>query len=172
MEQGFHAVQLCQGLVIGYVCLIGPYVDDEEKLLLQVIEDDDLVKKHEVEIVKAGIVFRPELQRRLGILDEVVRKVPDQAADEGRQPFQAGRPVGLYDLADQILRRIRPDRFFPFARKADDAVLAAQAQSRIVPDEGVTAPAVCIFHAFQQIAVLRQRPYEPQDFQGRTQIGI
>ena len=64
------------------------------------------------------------------------------------------------------------DLDFSAGLDVDRTVLAVQTHLRIIADKGIAAPALGIFHAFQQIAVRADVLDDAQYFDRRTDVGI
>ena len=88
-DEAFHALHFQESPIIIFFDRVEADVDDEVNLLFQVIEDDDLVEQHEVEVVEAIVIDGVEFQRRFGVFDEIIGKVADQSACKGRQVRKA-----------------------------------------------------------------------------------
>lgn len=85
-QELFHHIQRHDGAIIILRCRIETDVDDEVNFLLQMIEYDDLVEQHEVEIVEAVVIGCLEMQCRFCIFDEIVRKYPTRPPVKGGMP--------------------------------------------------------------------------------------
>ena len=171
-DQRFHALHFQEGTVVIFFGRIEADIDDEVDLLLQVVKNDGLIEEHEVEIIETVIVDGIQLERRFGVFNEVVSEVADEAARKGRQVFEARRLVVVKDLGNELFRMVRMDLDFGAGLDVDRAVLAVKSHLRVVADEGVAAPALGVFHAFQQIAVRADILDNAQYFKRRADVGI
>lgn len=152
-QELFHHIQRHDGAIIILRCRIETDVDDEVNFLLQMIEYDDLVEQHEVEIVEAVVIGCLEMQCRFCIFDEIVRKISDETACKGWHACNLRCLVVMQDLRDIFLRMVARKGDFRPRLDMDDTILAIQAHLRIITDERIPAPALCVFHAFQEITV-------------------
>ena len=153
LEQSLHFVEIAQGLTVAGLALAQVGVDDEQDLLLVVVEDDDLVEEHEVDVLEAFGVFGVQAQGGFGILQVVVAEVAHQAAGEGRQAVHARQAVGVEQLADVVVGAAGVDLQ---GAGFQMAVHAGEPQLGLVAQEGVAAPFAALpCHAFEQKAVVR-----------------
>ena len=57
------------------------------------IEGDDLVKEHQIDILEAVLVLLAAADARLAVFEIIVRKIPYESAGEGGEVVEAGASV-------------------------------------------------------------------------------
>ena len=105
----------------------------------EVIECYYLVKKHQVNVLEAVLIFGIQIQARLGILDIVICEVSHKAAGEWRQVFQFWRSVLFNQILDYLTRIISFNGYFIIIQfievlisfDINNAILAGEFQKRI-----------------------------------------
>lgn len=76
-------LKLC--LVVADLDVAERHVDDEHDLLPHMIEGDDLVKEHQIDILEAVLVLLATADARLAVFEIIVRKYPTSPpVKEGR----------------------------------------------------------------------------------------
>ncbi len=104
VQQLRHLPEFPLRAVVFDLCIVQPDVDDQYNLLPEIIECYDLVKQHQVNIVKTLGIFGIQCQLGLGILDVVVGKIADQSAGERRETGKDRAFVLRKELTDLLPR--------------------------------------------------------------------
>lgn len=84
-------LKLC--LVVADLDVAERHVDDEHNLLPHMIEGDDLVKEHQIDILEVVLVLLAAADARLAVFEMIVRKIPHEPAGEGGEVVGAGASV-------------------------------------------------------------------------------
>ena len=84
-------LELC--LVVADLDVAERHVDDEHDLLPHMVEGDDLVKEHQIDILEAVLVLLAAADARLAVFEIIVRKIPHEPAGEGGEVVEAGASV-------------------------------------------------------------------------------
>ncbi len=165
--------KVCQLLQFEF-CLVVPgfrvierHVADEDDLLAEVVECDDFVKQHEVDIFELFAVLHVHANLRFTVAEEVVGEVADEAAGEGRQVVEGRALVVGEDLPDVRRRVLRAHVDVPDLHVA---AAAGDFQFRVEPEERVPAPLRPVLHGLEQIAVARDVLEFLHDFDGRAEV--
>ena len=127
-------------------------IDDDGQRLPHVIEHDDGIGEHHVEIGRAEVVVRARRDARLEASHDIVGEKAYRAAEEARKPWNLGRLEALHFLA-QFLEGIGRDaRFGPASGPDDIGAVAARANHHrgFRAEEGVAAPFFAAANAFEQ----------------------
>ena len=114
---------------------------DDLELLLKVVEHDDLVEQHQVDVAEVAIGKLVLAQARLGVLDVVVCEVPDKAAGQRWHARHGGAGIagehaadGVAGVLNVLLGGARRFALGSFAN-AEQAVRAGQLHGRVATKE-------------------------------------
>ena len=149
-QQLRQLVQLQHCLVVAYFHVIQGHIDDEDDLLTGVVEGDDLIKEHQVHILKRLTVLHRTLDRWLAVGQVVVGEVAHQTAGEGGQVVKSGTFVVGQNLAEVVGGVVGVYLEIPRPQLAVDAL---HLQLGIKPQEGVPPPFLVGQSGLQQVAV-------------------
>ena len=167
-KQAFHLLEVAQGLAVAGFAFAQVGIDDQQDLLLAVVENDDLVEEHEVDVLETFGIFGVQAQGGLGILQVVVAEVAHQPAGERRQAVDARQAVGVEQLAEIVARAGGVDLQ---GAGFQMAVHAGDAKCGLVAQEGVAAPFAALpRHAFQKEAVVRHVAQHAQHVDRRVGV--
>ncbi len=147
-------------------------IDDQRQRLPHVIEHDDGIGEHHVEIRRAEVVVRARRDARLEASHDIIGKKADRAAEKTRQAGNFRGLEALHFLA-QLLEGVRRDPRFGCAAGPDDiGAVAARAHDhrRFGPEKGIAPPFLAAANAFQQERVVAARDLQKRRY-GRLQVG-
>ena len=88
-------LQLRDRLIVADLDIVELHVDNEDNLLSDVVEGNDLVKEHQVDVLERLAVLDLTSHARLAVAEVVIGEVADQTARKGRQLGKAGAFVVL-----------------------------------------------------------------------------
>ena len=163
-----HTANLKTGHVVLLIDVIKRDVRDEENLLELIIEGDDLVEQHQIEVVETIAVFCIETERRLGVFDVVVGKVSDKTACEWRETVYFGTFMCCKQLPYVIFRMpgLNCDitEFQLSIEAGDDSF-------RVIAEEGVPAELLISGHGLQHVDVARNITEDAQHLDRCADIG-
>ena len=141
-----------RGLIIARLWIREWHIDDQDDLLPKVIKSNDLVKKHQIHILKRfGIQCVPP-DRRFAVFEVVIREIPDKTAGKGGKMGKAWTFVLTKNLAEVIGRMVG------FQGDISDVHLAVKTtdlQLWVKAQKGVASPSFIFGDGFQKIAVKR-----------------
>ena len=154
-DEFLHLIQYQYSFVIFRLQVGCPDVDDEQKFLLQVIVADQLIEKHQVDVIKVLLVFRCQLKLWFSILQVLIRKISDQSSSQGRKSLNPGGSVILYHFPDHISGM--SDCYMNITSRTDRQfmILAGKFHGRVISQKCISAPSSCILTAFKHETVLR-----------------
>ena len=92
--------KLMDGVYIVFINVVKPYIGDQYKLLSDIVEGYDLVKKHQVNVLEIFSIRGFWLYGRLAVLYVVVGKVSDQSSCKCRKIFKPRAPVMRQNVTD------------------------------------------------------------------------
>ena len=168
----FHFIQSHHRPAVALVQMIRIRIDDQNDLLAEIVITDQLVKKHQVHIIKTILIRSVQFKRRLPVLDIFIGKVTDQPSRQRRKILQSGRAVLLNHLLDKNPRMIGLHLLFlsPSGDDCQQMILTGNLHGRIITQKCITSPLSGILHAFQQKAVAADLLQRPQRLHRRTDI--
>ena len=149
---------------------------DDLELLLKVVEHDDLVEQHQVDIAEVAVVQLVLAQARLGVFDVVVSEVSDKAAGERRHARHGGAGVAGMHVADGVagMLDVPLDGAHRFAlcalADAEQAVCAGQLHGWVAAKERIAPPGAPLLGAFEQKAVAAYRAQRAQRLHRREPV--
>lgn len=149
-EKGDELLQLEPGLVVADLDVAERHVDDEHDLLPHVVESDDLIEQHQIDVLEAVLVLLAAADARLAVFEIVVGEAAHKPAGEGGEVVEAGTFIAGQQLAQILGRVVRADgeaAGLQFAVDAGDLELWVKAE------KGVASPAVVCLRGFEHIAV-------------------
>ena len=117
------------------------------------VKGNDLVKEHQVHIVKVAVLCGGQLQPRLAVFGVVVGKVAHQPAGKGGQLPQSGAFVPLQQGSNMGLWTAGKGARAVLVNYSAFAVLAVDLRLGIKAQEGVPPGAFLVFAGLQHIAV-------------------
>ena len=117
------------------------------------VKGNDLVKEHEIHIVKVAVLCGGQLQPRLAVFGVVVGKVAHQPAGKGGQLPQPGAFVPLQQGGNVRLWTAGKGARAVLVNYGALAVLAVDLCLRVKAQEGVPPGAFLVFAGLQHIAV-------------------
>ena len=79
-------------------------MDNQKNFLAEIVKGNDLVKHHQIHIPEIILRLGEKFQRRLAVLQIIVRKISHQASAECGEPFHLRTPVLLQQPAYFLLR--------------------------------------------------------------------
>ena len=141
---------------------------DDLELLLKVVEHDDLVEQHQVDIAEVAIGQLALAQARFGVLDVVVSEVSDKAAGKRRHARHGGAGVAGKHIADGVagmldVPLIGAHKFALCAfTNAKQAVCAGQLHGGVAAKERIAPPGAPLLGAFEQKAMAACRAQRAQ----------
>lgn len=162
-----QGLQLQHRLVIAGLRVVERHIGDEHDLLAEVVEGDDLVKEHEVDVLERLGVLHADPDGGLAVAEVVVGEIADEAAGEGRQIVKTRAFVVGEDLAQEGRRVVGPDAD---ASGAELACGAGDLELRIEAEEGVAAPFFAFGDGFEHIAVRRHVFEDLHRLDGRADV--
>ena len=171
-QQVLHLAQGQAGPVVFCFQVFAADLADEEDLLAQIVESDDLVEEHEVDVLEPFRIDSVQVQGRFRVLDIVVGPVAHKAARKGGQVVQLGTLVIRRNLADHFTGMVDLHPHGRTARDSHRAIHTGQFQLGVVAQEGVAAPLFAVFHRFQKEHVAADVLQFAQQFDGRDAVGI
>ena len=121
--------------------------------------------------MEALLVVGVQLQGGLGVLDVVVGKIAHQTAGEGRQSRDSWAPVLCQEPAQAPAGMGGPLLPVPAAPQPQHPVGTRDLQRGVVPQKGVTPPALAVRGGLQQKAVPALCPQDTQGLDRGDKIG-
>ena len=155
-DELFHFSKFLFSLCVFAVDILRGNVGYQHYLLVDIIERDNLIEKHQVNVLEVLLVLCVEVQRRLAVLDVVVREVPHQPACERRKSLQLGAAVPGHQLPDVVCRVGLPRGFHRAAEHVlygEFTVDAGYLQLRVISKERVTSPFFLVLYALENVNV-------------------
>ena len=125
---------------------------DQDDLLPEVVKGNDLVKKHQIRVLKSFCIFYLASHRRLAVAQIVVGEISYQSSGEGRQVVEPGTFIMIQDLSE-ICRRVI--RLHLNVSHLHLPVHTGDLLLRVVSKECISSPFVICHRRFQHIAVGR-----------------
>ena len=132
---------------------------------MDIVKRDDLLEKHEVDVLEILLVLCVELKAWLAVFDVVIAEISYQTARKTRETIKLRRAVAAHHLADIIggVPRLAGLRF----ARADvlhshHAVKAGYLELGVVSEECVPSPLLLVFHALENVAVTADILQYPQ----------
>ena len=167
-DQISHLLQGQKSAVVFGVQMFQTDIYDEDDLLAEVIEGDDLIKKHQIDILKAFGIDRIQMERGFCVFQIVIGEIANQTAGERRQIIEPGAAVVFDDLPDKTtgfsgIEGERTGLHMP--------VLTGDLQTRIVAEKSITTPFFVVRDGFQQVAMAGYVLQDPEYLDGRLDIG-
>ena len=92
-EEVSHMLKLQLSLVVACLSLFQSHVGDEDKLLTEIVEGDDLVKEHEVNVLEVLRIAYIGAEGLFRIGEEIVGEISCQTACEGGKIVEFRAPV-------------------------------------------------------------------------------
>ncbi len=171
LHQCLHIFQLHHRPVIAGLGIICLHIGDQHDLLAVIVKGNDLVKEHQVHILKAVLILRIQLQRRFAVLDIIIGEISHKPSGKAGQSLQPGAlilPENLPDIpAGIILDLLRhhgcADRHL--------VVAAADRHDRIIPQKGIPPPLFIRLRTLQQIRMFTDYLQLPQHLDGGGAVG-
>lgn len=169
--------KLFSGAGIRSLDVISPHARDEDDLLAVIVEADNLIEQHQVNVKEILMVQIGATQRGLCVLDVVVGEIAYQATGKRGETLHLRALVLSNNLTNRIARmlnlaRLRADLgTFYVAPDGKLAVQARELKRRVEAQERVAAPTLIGLSAFQQKAVVACRTQRAQSFDSGNAIG-
>ena len=167
-----HGPQRVSGPRVVILRVLAAHEGEQQDFLPQVVESDDLVEEHQIQVPEAFRIVCVQGQGRLRVLDIIVGPIPHETSREGRQGIQARAPVFRGDTADRLAGMTDRFRGRPSVPHGQDAVAAGQFQLRVVSQKGVPTPLLAVFHRLQEKRVAAGAFQPAQHFNGRYPVRI
>ena len=167
-----HGPQRVSGPRVVILRVLAAHEGEQQDFLPQVVESDDLVEEHQIQVPEAFRIVCVQGQGRLRVLDIIVGPIPHETSREGRQGVQARAPVFRGDTADRLAGMTDRFRGRPSVPHGQDAVAAGQFQLRVVSQKGVPAPLLAVFHRLQEKRVAAGAFQPAQHFNGRYPVRV
>ena len=146
-----HLRELHLGFVVTCFRIAQIQIADQDDLLPVVVKGDDLVKKHQIHVLKVFRILYFCFHRRFGIGQIVIGKISDQSSGERWQILHFRTAVILQDLPD-VGRRVVRMKMQRTRLKL--SVHTGDLHFRIVSEKCIPPPFGPVLHGFQHITVV------------------
>ena len=169
-------------LSVSRLDVVQGHVDNQNELLTEVVERDNFVKEHQVDVVELLDVFDIPFRRRLGIEHVIVGEIADHSPGKRRQAFYLWASISRQNFANLRFRIGRCNSPLLAGAKTGLARLerafdlhlsmgTGDYQFRIKPQKRIPSPFLVCRRRLQQIAVIGNVFENPQSLNGRTKVG-
>ena len=131
------------------------------------VEGDNLVEEHQVNVLEIFGIVRVIFERRLAVANVVVGEIADQSAGKGRQIFKARAFIIRQNFANARAGIVRLESLVV---DFHDALRAGYAKFRVVAKEGVMPPFFVLGDGFENVAMRGNIFQNPQNLNRRANI--
>ena len=170
-DQGFHGIQVLQGLGVIPIQVVGLDVYDQVHFLEHPVEGNHLVEEHQVEIWKVRSFSRIEMEAGFTILEEIIGEISHEPAGKRRQPGDLGNPIGLQDGPESFQGLFGVHRDLAAGKfHLGTLVLGPEPGNGVESDERIPAGLVILFQAFQQEVPAAFLPHQAHQPDGGSRI--